>query len=117
MSESQPTKETTVGETLRVTGKIKSAGWGDTSFVQIEVDQKLPLTIGVGQPVTLEITLPDPPMPRCPLCGVTEGEVLGNANPCGRLLCGPCDIAIVGPTKPTKAEAIAAFRQIVREPK
>lgn len=110
-----------MGDTLRLTGKIVSCSRaGSTIYVMTEVDAA-PFggAISNDAPITLEITMPDPPMPRCPLCGVTDGEVLRGDGfgiyACIR--CGRCGIDLIGPIMPTDAEAIAAFRKIVREPK
>lgn len=65
----------------------------------------------IGQRVTLLIHRPEPPMPKCPYCGM-EMEVKHSASEYWAKCSYPnCKVEVHGPCRPTRREAIEAMTQ------
>ena len=69
----------------------------------------VPLDVTINQCVTLLIPRPDPPMPKCPYCGM-DMDVSRCADGF-RVKCqnASCAVTVWGPGRPTRREAIEAM--------
>lgn len=97
---------------VRVEGVIASLSWGDVTRVTLSLPPRsVPLSLGTGMPGAFVFRRPEPEpkAPLCPFCGATMmiGEVDGAfwAN-CQN---DDCHVAVSGPLRSTRAEAIAAM--------
>ena len=97
-------------DVVRVEGEIQRVSWGDENIVVVHcAPRSIPSSVAIGQRVTLLIPRPDPPMPKCPYCGM---ELLIKHNDAGywaEWSYSNCSIVVRGNVCRTRRAAIEAM--------
>ena len=97
-------------DVVRVEGEIQRVSWGDENIVVVHcAPRSIPSSVAIGQRVTLLIPRPDPPVPKCPYCGMELDIRRNDAGYWAECSYSNCSIVVRGNVCRTRREAIEAM--------
>jgi hypothetical protein len=77
--------------------------------ITVEMPGEAKVSSLINQRVTLLIPRPDPPMPKCPYCGMELAIKHNDAGCWAECSYSNCTVVVIGETCPTRREAIEAM--------
>ena len=99
-------------DVVRVEGEIQRVLWGDENIVVVHcAPRSIPSSVTIGQRVTLLIPRPDPPVPKCPYCGMEMEIKHIDAGYWAECSYSNCSIVVRGNACRTRREAIEVMTQ------
>ena len=97
-------------DVVRVEGEIQRVSWGDENIVVVHcAPRSIPSSVTIGQRVTLLIPRPDPPVPKCPYCGMQLVIKHFDSEYWAECRYSNCSAVVRGKPSPTRREAIEAM--------
>ena len=97
-------------DVVRVEGEIQRVSWGDENIVVVHFPRRsIPSSVTIGQRVTLLIPRPDPPVPKCPYCGMELDIRRNDAGYWAECSYSNCSIVVRGNVCRTRRAAIEAM--------
>ena len=97
-------------DVVRVEGEIQRVSWGDENIVVVHCARRsIPSSVTIGQRVTLLIPRPDPPVPKCPYCGMQLVIKHFDSEYWAECRYSNCSAVVRGKPSPTRREAIEAM--------
>ena len=97
-------------DVVRVEGEIQRVSWGDENIVVVHcAPRSIPSSVTIGQRVTLLIPRPDPPVPKCPYCGMELDIRRNDAGYWAECSYSNCSIVVRGNVCRTRRAAIEAM--------
>ena len=97
-------------DVVRVEGEIQRVSWGDENIVVVHCARRsIPSSVTIGQRVTLLIPRPDPPVPKCPYCGMQLVIKHFDSEYWAECRYSNCSAVVRGKPSPTRREAIKAM--------
>ena len=97
-------------DVVRVEGEIQRVSWGDENIVVVHcAPRSIPSSVAIGQRVTLLIPRPDPPVPKCPYCGMELDIRRNDAGYWAECSYSNCSIVVRGNVCRTRRAAIEAM--------